>query len=310
MKLAIIILTRNEELHIARAIESVTGDGLDSKVYVVDSGSTDRTLQIARDLGAEVVTHPWENYARQFAWAMKHAIGNEPWVMRLDADEVVSPALRSEIARAISDAAANTHGFEVNRRHVFMGRWVRHGGRSPLYLLRIWRRGTARIEDRWMDEHIILETTGEVRKLRGEFLDMNLNDLAFFSDKHVRYATREAVDQLLQHHGLLGGRLRAEESGRQQRLKRWLKMNIYQRLPFEVAVRCYYFWRMVIQLGFLDGRTGRIYHYLQGYWYRYLVGARVLELRRAIGAASPPEVPGILERLTGLPIESAGGDKT
>lgn len=274
-----------------------------SSIYVIDSGSTDGTAEISRDLGAKVFVHPFENHARQFNWALDNVVEDESWVMRLDADEVLSENLRRELDAAIRSAPPDVHGFELNRRHIFMGKFVRHGGRSPLFLLRVWRAGTARAEDRWMDEHIILTGDGRIQKLHGYFDDENLNDLAYFVTKHNNYATREAVDQILRRRGIVLHRDSAIKlSGVQQRLKRWAKLRLYGRLRYPVAAKLYYWWRMIPRLGFLDGRTGRQYHYLQGYWYRYLAGARAEELESLIHTNDPKLAVQRLEELTGLNI--------
>src|SRR6185369_17361847 len=128
-------------------------------------------------------------------WALDHAPITADWVMRLDADEVIEPELAGEIAERLSGLSPSIAGVNLKRKHIFMGRWIRHGGRYPLVLLRIWRRGFGRIEDRWMDEHMIV-SGGRTVTLDGGFADHNLNDLTFFTDKHNKYATREAIDVL------------------------------------------------------------------------------------------------------------------
>jgi len=176
-------------------------------------------------------------------------------------------------------------GINLRRKHIFLGRWVRHGGRYPLILLRIWRKGQGRIEDRWMDEHMILKE-GKSITFDHDFADCNLGDLSFFTEKHNKYATREAIDVLNQRYQLFrrDSDLTAQGTSAQAAVKRFVKERIYNRLPFTVSSFLYFSWRYFIQLGFLDGRTGLIYHFLQGYWYRFLVGAKVLELERALNS--------------------------
>jgi len=297
--LAVVILTRNEARHLGRALGSVAG--LASEVFVVDCGSTDGTLEIAEAAGAAVLTHPWENYARQFQWALDHAPITADWVMRLDADEVIEPELAGEIAERLSGLSPSIAGVNLKRKHIFMGRWIRHGGRYPLVLLRIWRRGQARIENRWMDEHMVL-LSGSAVTLRHPFSDWNLNDLSYFTDKHNRYATREAVEVLNQRHRLFASDLALADGGAGQAgLKRRLKEGLYNRLPLWLAPALYFLWRYIVQLGFLDGCEGAIYHGLQGFWYRFLVAAKVVELERAIAGEPTPEAKlEALAQATGL----------
>lgn len=297
--LAVVILTHNEALHIDRALRLL--EGLASEVFVVDSGSTDGTLEIALARGAVVLQNPWVNYAQQFQWALENAPVTADWVMRLDADEVVEPDLASEIAARLPVLSAEVTGVNLKRKHVFMGRWIRHGGRYPLVLMRIWRRGKARIEQRWMDEHMLL-TEGHAVTFDGGFADVNLNDLSFFTDKHNKYAVREAVDVINQRRRLFprDKALAAENASSRASLTRLLKERVYNHLPFEVSATGYFLLRYLVQLGFLDGREGAIYHFLQGFWYRFLVGAKVMELERELGQITGPAAVERLAKLTGL----------
>lgn len=299
MSLAVVILTFNESRHIARAIDSVLAIADD--IIVVDSGSTDDTVAIAEARGARVLTHAFVNQAQQFQWALDNTEIGTDWVMRLDADEVIESDLAREIATRLSDLPADVAGVTFDRKHIFMKKWIRHGGRYPLTLLRLWRRGKARIENRWMDEHIYL-LEGRTVRFAGGFADINLNDLSFFTEKHNRYATREAVDVLNRRHGILATdqRVLTGDTG-QARRKRAIKETIYNRLPFGVGPAFYFAFRYIFQLGFLDGVEGAIYHGLQGFWYRYLVDAKVVELEREIrGLSTPAEKLQKLRSLTGL----------
>jgi glycosyltransferase involved in cell wall biosynthesis len=274
--LDVVILTRDEELHLERAIRSVRR--IAAQIVVVDSYSTDATVAIAEREGAAVIQHPFVNQSQQFNWALEHAGLTASWVMRLDADEVVEPDLADEIASKLPALGDDVVGVTLMRRHIFMGRWIRHGGRFPLNLLRIWRRGQGRVEDRWMDEHVVV-WGGRTIAFAGGFSDDNLKDLTFFTDKHNSYATREAIATLIEKYHLsrTDNMLSARSSSRQASARRFVKDKIYNRLPFWLSSTMYFVYRYVLQLGFLDGRPGLIYHFLQGYWYRFLVGAKVVE---------------------------------
>ena len=279
-------------------------------IVVVDSQSTDRTVEIASALGARVFQHAFVNQARQFAWAMAQCGVTADWTMRLDADEYIEPDLAANLAAQLPSLPAGVTGINLKRKHIFMDRWIRHGDRYPLIMLRVWRTGTAQIEDRWMDEHLYV-TRGSTVTLEGGFADHNLNSLAWFIDKHNKYATREAVEVIARRHNLkTGDEVVAANSSAQVGAKRVLKHSVYEKMPFPIAATLYFLYRYVIRLGFLDGREGAIYHFLQGYWYRFLVGARVLELERGIaGIQSETALREKLAALTGLDLRAVTLDK-
>jgi glycosyltransferase involved in cell wall biosynthesis len=297
---AVLILTFNEERHIARALQSVSTFA--SQVFIIDSFSTDRTVDIAQSLGAVVLQNPFVHQAAQFQWGLDNAPITSDWILRLDADEIIEPDLAERICAELPLLPADVTGVNIDRKHIFMDRWIRHGGRYPLTLLRIFRKGRGRIEQRWMDEHIIVES-GRTVHFAGGFSDHNLNDLTFFTDKHNKYATREAVDVLNQRYDLFARDVdvTSQAASRQAAVKRLIKKRIYNRIPFPVATLGYFLYRYVVQLGFLDGREGLIYHFLQGYWYRFLVGSKVVELDAAIRhLPTSNEKLDTLRTLTGL----------
>jgi glycosyltransferase involved in cell wall biosynthesis len=282
--IAVVILTFNESVHLARAISHVASFA--HEVFIIDSYSTDTTVEIAQNNGAQVLQHPFQNYARQFQWALDNAPITAEWVMRLDADEIVEDDLAQEIVQTLPQLPSDITGINLNRKTIFQGRFIRHGGRYPLMLLRIWRRGKARIEDRWMDEHMYL-TEGRAVDFQGGFADHNLLDLTYFTDKHNKYASREALDVLNKRLHLFPQlALTAQSTAHQAKLKRFFKESFYNRIPFELSALAYFIFRYVIQLGFLDGRQGFVYHVLQGFWYRFLVGAKLRELEAAVQASS------------------------
>ncbi|HMG87448.1 MAG TPA: glycosyltransferase family 2 protein [Terracidiphilus sp.] len=296
--IAVVILAFNESIHLPRALHHVSSFA--REIFVIDSFSTDDTVGIATAGGAQVLQHPFQNYARQFEWALENAPITADWVMRLDADELVEPDLAEEIKLKLPSMPADVTGINLNRKTIFQGKFIRWGGRYPLTLLRIWRRGKAHIEDRWMDEHMYL-TDGRTVTFRGGFADHNLYDLTYFTAKHNGYASREALDVLNQRLHLFEPQLAltAESTATQAKIKRFLKESVYNRLPFEVSASLFFLYRYVFQLGFLDGRRGLIYHILQGFWYRYLVGAKLRELQQAVErATSQEELRSEIARLT------------
>lgn len=297
--IAVVILTYNEAHHIGRAIASV--EPFASEVFVIDSGSTDQTVALAEAAGARVLTHPFVNQAQQFNWALDHAPISADWILRLDADEIIEADLAANLLRQLPMLPPEVTGGVLSRKHIFLGRWIRHGGRYPLPMLRVFRRGAARSEDRWMDEHLVL-TSGRAVRINGGFADHNLGDLSYFIAKHDNYATREAVEILNQKLGLFdrGAPQAGLAASQAVAAKRGLKERLYNRLPFGLGPVAYFLYRYFIQLGFLDGREGAIYHGLQGLWYRFLVEAKVLELQRGIGERTGEDALVRLSELTGL----------
>lgn len=301
---AVVILTYNESVHLRRAIEHVLPFA--KEIFVIDSYSTDGTVELAKSLGALVIQHPFQNYAKQFQWALDNAPITAEWVMRLDADEIVEADLAKEILDKLPQLQSDVTGVNLNRKTIFMDKFIRHGGRYPLILLRIWRRGKARIENRWMDEHMYL-TEGREITFSGGFADYNLMDLTFFTDKHNRYASREALDVLNQRLHLFAPRveLTTVSTARQAKIKRFFKESVYNKIPFEIATFAYFLFRYVVQLGFLDGRKGLVYHVLQGFWVRFLIGAKVRELEAAVRKAkTPEEMRDVITRLTRMQVDS------
>lgn len=277
MNLTVIILTFNEEPHLGRCIASL--QGLATEVVVADCFSTDATLEIAHSHGARVIQHAWVNYATQFNWALTQLDADTDWVLRLDADEILTPALVAEIQTALPSIGSEIDGIYCGRRMTFQGRLIRHGGVFPVRVLRLFRSGRGQCENRWMDEHI--KVLGPTLDLQGEIIDDNLNSLSWWTAKHNSYAGREAVDLLNLEYGFMPYDSIANFLGGQQAgVKRWLKENVYARLPGGFRAFAYFFYRYVIRLGFLDGQAGTAFHFLQGFWYRYLVDAKVAEVKR------------------------------
>jgi len=303
LDLTVIILTYAESIHIERCIRSV--QPIAKEVFVVDSFSEDATVEIAESLGAKVVQHEFVNYATQFQWALDTLPIETPWVMRLDADEYPTPELTKEIQHRLPTLSKNITGINLKRRHIWMGRWIKHGTRYPLVLLRIWRDRKGRIEQRWMDEHIVL-SEGKMVVFKHDFCDHNLNSISWWSDKHNRYATREAIDILNKKYHLFStDDSMLNESGFSQAvLKRFIKEKVYNQLPAFSGPFFYFLYRYFIRLGFLDGREGLIYHFLQGLWYRFLVEAKVMEIDLELKKIDRPTLKlEKLEELTGYSLQ-------
>lgn len=285
-KLTVIILAKDEALHIRRAITSVKEIATD--ILIVDSGSSDETVAIARAEGARVLTHAWVNYADQFNWALTQIRGQGGWVMRLDADEIVTPELCAEIATGLPDAA----GVTVGRSMCFQGAPVKHGGLFPIKVLRLFRNGKGLCESRWMDEHIVVR--GPIAEFSGQIIDDNRKSLDWWTAKHNSYASREVIDILNQDLQFLPQHtLRAEATGRQAAVKRWLKTRAYARLPLGLRAGVYFLYRYFVRGGWRDVPRAREFHVLQGFWYRYLVDSKLAEVRKFIADHQCPPTEAI-----------------
>ncbi len=277
LPVSVIILTFNEERNIRTTIESVVGWAED--VFLVDSISTDRTVEIAAEFGVKVFCNPWKNYATQFNWALENLPLKTEWIMRLDADEKVMPELRAELEEKLPRMNDGVTALYVKRRVLFMGKWMKRGGYYPVWLLRLWRKGCASCEERWMDEHMKHEG-GATLFLENDIVDDNRNNLHWWIAKHNGYATREAIDMLLVERGVTRSDVSASLRGSQEQKKRWVKEQLYARMPLFLRPCLYFLYRYMFKLGLLDGREGLIWHFLQGFWYRFLVDAKIYEIKR------------------------------
>jgi glycosyltransferase involved in cell wall biosynthesis len=272
---AAIVLTYNEERNLPECLASLA-EWVD-ELFVVDSGSTDRTVAIAREAGATVVQHAFVHYGAQRNWAIDNLPVSSPWTLHVDADERITPELRTSITVALAESARLTRfdGFLVSRRTMFMGRWIRHGGHYPAWHLRLMRTGVGRCEDRLYDQHFYVP--GTVQKLQGDLIDTLTPDVATFTARHLRWAALEAAEHEVppETNGRIRGRLASDNAIEQ---RRWLR-DWYARLPLFVRPTAYFLYRYIVRLGFLDGRAGLVFHVLQGFWFRFLVDALILERR-------------------------------
>ncbi|HEY9833804.1 MAG TPA: glycosyltransferase family 2 protein [Stenomitos sp.] len=274
--LSVVILTKNEEANLPATLASLRE--LDGEVFVVDSYSTDDTVTIAQKAGCQVFEHPFENQAQQLNWALQNLPITTPWIMRLDADERLTPELVEELKRVLPQTSEDITGYQVKRRVFFMGRWMRHGGYYPTWLLRIWRTGLGTCEQRHMDEHIVL-SRGKIANLQHDIIDENQKGLSFWTDKHNRYADREVKDLLSAMFTQKDDLLKDGQFSQASR-RRWVKSNLYGRSPLFFRAFLYFLMRYTIGLGFLDGIEGLVFHFLQGFWYRFLVDAKIYELQK------------------------------
>ncbi|MBL7774674.1 MAG: glycosyltransferase family 2 protein [Saprospiraceae bacterium] len=279
MKLPVsaIILCFNEEKNLPDCLASIR-EWIDDLV-VIDSGSTDQSVAIARAAGARVFEHPFENYSRQRNWALQHIELPHEWVLHLDADHRVLPDLRQTLEHIFSktiDPAID--GFMVSRRTIFLGKWIRFGGHYPVYHTVLFRKHRGYCEDKLYDQHF--KVAGKTQKLQGDILDIVTESLDTFTRRHNHWAALEAGALTQQHTPEKLRLVQARLFGSPVQRRRFFK-SLYEGFPLFVRPALYFLYRYFLRLGFLDGRRGLIFHVLQGFWFRFLIDAKVYELRRA-----------------------------
>ena len=278
-----IILTKNEEVNIEKCIRSIKP--IVKRIVVVDSGSTDNTVNVARDLGAEVMINELKPflYARQFLYAMDHANIQTKWVFRIDADEELTEESAKEIDSLCNENEdTDVNGIVVRFEVNFMGRAIRHGGVYPLRKLLVFKYGKGNIEDRCMDEHCVL-FEGRSVEVTTDSLHHDDKGLSAWIDKHNNYSTREMQDYFASLKSEAAtGLSDANNLDAKAKFKRFLRWKIYYRLPAGFRAWAYYFYRYYVRLGFLDGREGKIFCFMQAYWYRFLVDAKIYEAKKVV----------------------------
>lgn len=259
--IAVIILQKNEKLHIKRCLEKLAP--LDPRqIFVVDCYSTDGSDKIAAEMGATVVYHEWPGlYAKQFNWALDNLPIEATWILRLDADEYLYPETCEEVQKLVTGGGLppDMTSLSLSLARVFCGHKIRFGGTAHIPMVRFFKHGVGRCQDRAMDEHIVT-SEGRDYRLKGEFADDNLNSMDWWREKHRGYAKREAVD------ALAGEKFKASKG-------------LYYKFPPYLRAFIYFSIRYFALLGFLDGYAGWMWHFWQGLWYRCLVDLEIGRLK-------------------------------
>lgn len=280
LDITVIILTLNEEIHIRRCLENI--NQFARKVYVVDCYSQDQTVRIAQELGAEVVSHKWPgNQADQFNWALDNLKIETAWILRLDADEYLLPELVAELREKLPAMPENVSALSLSRARTFYGKILHHGIVNDVKIVRIFRRGRARYEKRLMDEHLSIQS-GRTIEMTHQFVDDNQIPIGQFIEKHNGYATREAALLLDAEYQLTDVGQLPKDHGEEVEKKRAQKAK-YARMPLFWRAFGYFIYRYILKMGFLDGKEGFLWDFLQGWWYRTLVDAKIFEIKKACG---------------------------
>jgi len=273
--LSIIVLTKNEENNLPDLLDSVAP--LNAEIFVVDSGSTDKTPEIAESRSCTVINHRFDNYAAQRNWAFENLPIQTAWTLCLDADERLTSKLVGEIGSLLQQPLDSAYdGYMLRKRTVFMGRWLRWGGQYPAYHLRLFKTGKAHCEARLYDQHFIVN--GTLGRLSSDYIDILTDDISTWIDRHNRWATLEANEMILTADS--DGQVPSRLAGSPIERKRFLRMKVYKRAPLFARAFLLFFFDYVVRLGFLDGRPGLIFYAMQRFWFRFLVDAKIYELRQ------------------------------
>jgi glycosyltransferase involved in cell wall biosynthesis len=275
-ELVVIILTFNSESSIDKVIQSC--QAIASKILVVDSYSSDNTVEIAKNLGCKVVQHEFENYSKQRNWAQAYAsLPPDTWVLHIDSDEVISPELAKSIDNIITQPCEEIDGYLIRRVSYFLGHPIRFGHINPSWHLRLFKVAKGLCEDRLYDQHFIVP--GKTSKLQGVLLDLQLTTIEKWTNAHNKWSSAEALEFMHSNNIDTSQTLPASLQGDPRMQKRWLKNNLYYRSPVLYRAFVFFIYSYFFRLGFLDGKVGLIYHVLQAFWFRFLTDSKVFEMQ-------------------------------
>ena len=278
---SVVVLTKNEERNLPACLASVAG--WCREILIVDSGSTDATLNIARQYGAKIFTHAFETHTRQWNWAFANLPFRCDWALCIDADQSVTPELREEITRTLSPEgklAPDIAGLYTIRRHLFRGKWIKHGGIYPKPLLKLIKHaGASCDEQELLDSRFYVQ--GRTAILKHDLIEDNRNeyDIAFWIAKHNAYAVRQAQEEWDRSQQNPQWKIKPAFFGSPDQRTLWLRTQWYRHMSLYVRPFLYFFYRYVLRLGFLDGKQGLIFHFMQALWFRFIVDIHLDEIR-------------------------------
>jgi glycosyltransferase involved in cell wall biosynthesis len=281
LPVTVIILTYNESRNIRDCLQSIC-DFTDD-IVIVDSGSTDDTLDIAALYGCRIYEHPFENYSKQRNWALQNVDCRYNWILNVDADHRLMPAFKDDLRQKFAAGVPEeVKGFMASRRTMFMGRWIKHGAHYPVYHGVMFRRGSGYCEHKEYDQHFVIE--GRSQLISGDIIDIITDSLSTFVERHNKWSTLEARDAL--NLKSEAKKIKADRKGNVMEQRRYQRLRYYS-YPLFWRVFLYTLYRFVWKRGFLDGKEGVVFHFLQGFWFRLLVDAKIYESRKNTTAAAP-----------------------
>lgn len=271
-----IVLTFNEEQHLNRLLYSIAP--LNAPLFILDSGSTDQTLKIANDFGATVKYNAFENHPKQWDFALKNFDVQTPWVIGLDADQIVTPELFEQLQNFKDEDYLNINGIYFNRKNFFKGKWIRFGGYYPKYLLKMFRTGVGFSDTNENMDHRFVVPGKTITWKKGHILEENLkeNEISFWISKHNRYSDLVAEEEVERMQALRSQTIQPKFFGAPDQRMAFLK-RMWWSMPRFLRPFLYFSYRMTFQLGILDGKTGILFHFLQGFWFRIIVDIKIEE---------------------------------
>ena len=270
--LSIIILTYNEEANLNTCLEAARL--ISDDIIIIDSFSSDRTREIASKYNTKFIQNKFVNQGIQFNWALDNVEIKYNWILRLDADETLTNESVEEIITKLKNP--NSEAFEFNKRIIWMGRWLKYGGIYPMKVTRLFKKGYARYEER-TEENLIVD--GKTEKLKNDLIENNKkNDIYNFTLKHLKTGAGECEEYLNSSKYSEG--IKPTLLGSKPQKNRWLKINFYNKAPMFMRAFLYFLYRYIILLGFLDGIPGLTFHFLQGFWYRFLIDCLIYEKKK------------------------------
>lgn len=280
LPISVIVLTFNEERNIGPCLDSLRAWA--GEIFVVDSGSTDQTLDIARQTTDKIVSHPFENYAKQRNWAQANLPLSYEWVFHVDADERVTPGLAAALKTFFEHLPDDVDGLLVRRRIEFLGRHMRYGGIYPTYHCRIFKRSKGCCEDREYDQHYLVD--GKTDRLEADLTEVTATTLPSWTARHNRWAQMEAnhyyqLDQQVETAKNGKNRVEGKLGGTVIEQRRYMRASVYGKAPIFLRAFVYFVARYLLLGGFLDGTPGLIYHTLHGFWFRFYTDAVLYEMR-------------------------------
>jgi glycosyltransferase involved in cell wall biosynthesis len=274
-----IILTYNEEQHLPRLLQSI--EELHAPIYILDSGSTDKTFEICRKHNAIIHIHAFENHPRQWNVALNYFQITTPWIIALDADQIVTKELLMQLKQFKDIEYKNINAIYFNRKNFFKGKWIKFGGYYPKYLLKMFRTGIGYSDLNENMDHRFIVPGKTIVWDKGHIVEENLkeNNISFWIQKHDKYSSLVAEEEV--QRSILNRKQtnKLKFFGNPDERIAYLK-NKWWQLPLIIRPFLYFIYRYIFQLGFLDGKFGFIFHFLQGFWFRLIVDIKIEELKK------------------------------
>jgi len=255
---------------------------LNATIIVVDSFSTDNTVEIAESFGCKILQHVFVNHPSQWDYALKNAGIDTPWTIGLDADQVVTEHLANELlAFKNSDIPAEFDGIYFNRQSYFQGKRLKYGTYKNFYQLKMFKTGIGYSDTNENMDHRFIVPGKTIIWKKGILKEDNLKeyDINFWIQKHIKYSDLVAHEEYERMIGLRKLSQKARLNGNKDQKVLFFK-KIWWQLPLFVRPTLYFIYRFIFRLGILENRSGRIFHYLQGFWFRYLVDIKLYELKK------------------------------